>query len=77
MHSIKITKIKQTFGKLSIITKSIISKLGEVSFSVVLFHLVHFSVQVPTSLLSKSSCGLIVTKGLYIGFSGLVALMGQ
>ena len=74
---IKTLKREQTFGKLSIITKSRISKLGEIIFLMVRFHLVHFSVQVPTKLWSKPSCGLIGTKGICIGFSDFVALVGQ
>ena len=65
------------FGKLSILNKSRISELGEISFSVVRLHLVHFSVKVPTSLWSKSSCGLICTEVFCIGFSNIIVLMGQ
>ena len=65
------------FVKLSVLTKSIISKVGEISFSVVQLHLVHFSAQVPTRLWSKSSRGLIGTKGICIGFSDIVALIGK
>ena len=39
--------------------------------------LVNFSVQVPTWWWSKSSCGLIGTKGICISFIEIVALMGQ
>ena len=77
MHLIKTIKIEQTFGKLSVLNKSRISKLGEISLSVVLFHLVHISGQVPTRLWSKSSRGLIFTMGICIGFSDIVTLMGQ
>ena len=52
-------------------------KLGENWFSLVQFHLVHSSVQVPTWLWSKSSIGLIGTKGLCIGFIDIDALVGQ
>ena len=76
-HLIKTNKREQTFVKLSIVTKYRISKIGEIIFSVVRFHLVHFSVQVPTRFLSESSRGLIGTKELCIGFSDIVELMGQ
>ena len=65
------------FFKLSILTKSIISNLGEIILSVFRFYLVHFSAQVPTRLWYKSSRGLIGTKGVCIGFSDIVALIGQ
>ena len=41
------------------------------------FHLVHFSVQVTTWWFSKSSCGLICTKGLCIGFDDIGGLVGK
>ena len=47
-------------------TESRNSKLGEISFSVVWFRLVHFSVQVPTWWWYKSSRGLIGIKVLCI-----------
>ena len=58
-------------------TESRKSKLGEIWFSVVRFRLIHFSVQFLTWWWSKSSRGLICTKGLYIGFSDIVAIMGK
>ena len=63
--------------KISNLTSSINSKLGEIWFSVVRFHLVHSSVQVPTWWWSKSSFSLIGTKGLCIGCIDSEALMGQ
>ena len=74
---VKTIKREQTFEKLSILTKSTISKLGGIIFSLVQFHLVHFSVKVPTRLWSKSSCCLIDTKILCIDFIDIVALIGQ
>ena len=46
------------------------SKLGEITISVVQFHLVHFRVQVLTWWWSKSHSGLIGAKGLCIEFVG-------
>ena len=53
------------------------SKLGVIWFSLVRFHLIHSSVQVPTWWWSKSSFGLIGMKGICIGFIDSGALMGQ
>ena len=58
-------------------TESIKSKLGDIWFSVVRFHLLHSSAQFPTWWWSKSWGGLIGTKGICIGFSDLVALLGK
>ena len=77
LQSIKSIKREQIFGKLSILTQSRKYKLGEISFSVFQFYLVHFSVQVPTRLWYKSSHGLIGKKGIYIGFNDIVALVGK
>ena len=54
-----------------------LKKLVVIIFSVVQIHLVHFSVQVATWRWSGYSYGLIVTEGLCIGFSDIVALVGQ
>ena len=73
---IKTIKIKQTFGKGSILTESIIPNLGVINLSVVWFHLVHFSVQVSTWWWSKSSRGLIGRENIFIGSFDIVALVG-
>ena len=59
------------------LTQSRKSKIGDICFSVVRFRLLHFSVQVPTWWWSKYSRGLIGTKGICIGFSDIVAPVGQ
>ena len=61
--------------KISNLTSSRNSKLGDIWFSVVQFHLVHSCVQVPTWWWSKSPFGLICTKGLCIRFIDSGALM--
>ena len=48
-----------------------------INFSVVRIHLFHFSVQVTTWCWSESSCGLIGTEGICIGFIDIVALVGR
>ena len=53
------------------------SKLGDIWFSMVQFHLVHFSVQVLTLWWYKSSFGLIGTKGICIDFIDTGELMGK
>ena len=58
-------------------TESRKSKLGEISFSMVWFHLVKSSVQVPIWWWSKSWSGLLVTKGSCIGFSDIDDSVGQ
>ena len=52
-------------------------KMGKIIFSVVQFHLLQFSVQVPTILWSKYSRALVGKKGICISFSEIVALVGQ
>ena len=59
------------------LTKSRKSKLGEISFSVICCSPVHFIVQVLTWWWSKSSRGLIGTKGFFIGIIDIVAPVGQ
>ena len=51
--------------------------MSKISLSVVLFCLVHFSVQVCTWWWSKSSRFLIGTKGICIGFIDIIALVGN
>ena len=48
-----------------------------ITFSVVRIHLVHFSVQVTTWWWSESSCGLIGTERLCIGFIDIFASIGH
>ena len=67
----------QARHKISNLTSSRNSKLGEILISVVRFHLVHSCVQVPTWWWSKSSFGLIGTKGICIDFIDSGALLGQ
>ena len=56
-------------------TESIKSKLGDIWFSVVWFHLSHFIVQVTTWWWFKSWHVSIGTKGGFIGFSYIVVLV--
>ena len=58
------------------ISKSIISKLGVIYFSVVRFHTVHSSVKVTTWWWSESSHGLIGAEGLCVGFVDTVLPLG-
>ena len=58
-------------------TESRKSKIGEIWLSKNWFHLVHSSVQVPTWCWSKYRRGFIWTMGLCIGFSDIVAFVGQ
>ena len=53
------------------------SAIGHINSSVVRFHLVKLRVQFPTWWWFKSSCGLIGTNRLCIGFSDIVAIVGQ
>ena len=57
-------------------TESIISKLCVIYFLAVKFHLVQYSVQVPTWWQAKSSSGLIGAEGLCIGFGDIVRPIG-
>ena len=63
--------------KISNLTSSINSKIGEIWLSVVRFHLVHSSVQILTWWWFNSPFSLIGTKGFYVGFIDSGALMGQ
>ena len=67
----------QARHKISNLTSSRKYKLGDILISVVRFHLVQSCVQVATWWWSKSSFGLICTKGLCINFIDSGALMGQ
>ena len=69
-----LSKREQTFWKLSIWNELWILNLGDISFSMVRFHLVHFSVQVSTWWWSKSSRGLVGADGLCIGFIEILFL---
>ena len=70
-------KREQSFGNISICNVQEYQSSVVIIFSVVLIHLVHFSVQVTTWWWSESSRGLIGTKGLCICLNGIVALVGH
>ena len=56
--------------------KLIILKLGAINFSVVQFHLVHYSVLVPTWWYSECSRGLIGAYGICIDFGDIFLRLG-
>ena len=70
-------KIEETFVKSLICTESRKSKVGVISFLVVWFHFLRFSVQVTAWWWFKPSRGLIGANGLCIGFIDIVALVGK